>query len=235
VYNPSWLRYCKRVVRAGLGTDHLLRPELTVETTYVGSDYGGWIVAVEPLANTANPVVLSFGLGDDISFDEEMIRRYDAIVHGFDPTPISLNWIAARELPDNMKVSPVGISNVDGTEIFMLPDKESRGNYSAKSAGGVPVFCQVQRYASIVATLKLRRVDVLKLDVEGLEYEVIPDILASAVLPQQLLVEFHHRLHQIGVSQTLAAVDAIRHAGYSLFAVSPGGKELSFIRLNRLS
>jgi len=26
MYNPDWLRYCKRVVRAALGTDHLLRP-----------------------------------------------------------------------------------------------------------------------------------------------------------------------------------------------------------------
>jgi FkbM family methyltransferase len=208
----------------------LLRPDLTLATTRIGSDYGGWIVAVEPLAKAGNPVVLSFGLGDDISFDEEIIHRYAAYVYGFDPTPVSLNWIASREKPTNMKVLPIGIAKVDGTQTFTLPDKESRGNYSAKSTAGVSILCDVMRYSSILALLELRRVDVLKLDVEGSEYDVVPDIIASSVLPVQLLIEFHHRLHHIRVTQTREAVKAIRRAGFSLFAVSPGGQELSFIR-----
>jgi FkbM family methyltransferase len=231
VYNPDWLRYCKRVVRAALGTDHLLRPDLTLATRRVGSDYGGWVVAIEPLTKVANPVVLSFGLGDDISFDEEISRRYGACVYGFDPTPVSLNWIASQGKPANMQVLPFGIAQLDGKQTFTLPDNERRGNYSAKSTAGTPVLCDVMRYSSILELLKLRHVDVLKLDVEGSEYEVIPDILACSVLPAQLLVEFHHRLHHIDVTQTREAVRLIRRAGFSLFAVSPGGQELSFLRL----
>ncbi|MBV8471883.1 MAG: FkbM family methyltransferase [Hyphomicrobiales bacterium] len=207
---------------------------MTLETASIGSDYGGWVVAVAPLVK-ANPVVLSFGLGDDISFDEEMIRRYSAFVYGFDPTPFSMNWLGSRKLPDRMRVMAIGIAKVDGTQTFVLPDNEDRGNYSAKSSGGVSVSCDVLRYSSIVATLGLQHVDVLKLDVEGSEYDVIPDILASSALPVQLLIEFHHRIHRIGVAETLKAVEAIRRADYLLFAVSPGGKELSFIRSNCLA
>jgi FkbM family methyltransferase len=230
MYNPDWLRYCKRVVRAALGTDHLLRPELRLATSRIGSAYGGWAVAVEPLHKT-NPTVLSFGLGDDISFDEEIIRRYGGCVYGFDPTPQSLNWIAAHGTSPNMKVLPIGIADFDGRQRFSLPANDNRGNFSAKATDTNAVTCDVMRYRSILAMLKLQHVDILKLDVEGSEYDVIPDIVTSSVLPVQLLIEFHHRLHDIRVEETRRAVNMIKQAGFSLFAVSPSGQELSFIKL----
>jgi FkbM family methyltransferase len=230
MYNPDWLRYCKRAVRAGLGTDHLLDPEVRVATKRLGSDYGGWIVAVEPLSKAANPIVLSFGLGDDISFDEEISRRYGARVYGFDPTTASLDWIAAHGKPANMEVYPIGIAKFDGRQRFLLPAKDRRGNFSAKATAGHPIVCDVMRYHSILRVLELQHIDVMKLDVEGAEYDVIPDILAAPVVPVQLLIEFHHRLYQIHVTQTRKAVNMIREAGFSLFAVSPGGQEMSFIR-----
>jgi len=234
MYNPDWLRYCKRVVRAGLGTDHLLGPELKIATRRLGSDYGGWVVADEPLQRTAHPIVLSLGLGDDISFDEEICRRYEAWVYGFDPTTASLNWIAERGRPANMRVFPIGIAGFDGRQRFTLPEDEHRGNFSVKATAGHSVICDVMRYSSILTLLELQHIDVLKLDVEGSEYDVIPDIISSSVLPIQLLIEFHHRLHDIHVAETRKAVRMIREAGFSLFAVSPAGQELSFIRCGAL-
>jgi FkbM family methyltransferase len=230
MYNPDWLRYCKRMVRAGLGTDHLLRPELRIDTRRIGSAYGGWIVAPGPLATARPPVVLSFGLGDDISFDEAIIRYHNARVYGFDPTPASLAWIAAKGTPANMQVVPIGLAAFDGQQSFSIPRNETRGNFSCMQAAGTSVVCKVKRYDSILAMLDLDHVDVLKLDVEGSEYDVIPDVLASSTLPVQFLIEFHHRIHNIHVAATRKSVDLIKRAGFSLFAVSPGGQELSFIR-----
>jgi FkbM family methyltransferase len=230
MYNPDWLRYCKRVVRAGLGTDHLLRPEMSIETRRIGSAYGGWIVAPGPLGQANLPVVLSFGLGDDISFDEAIIQDHSACVYGFDPTPASLHWIATRQTPPNMQVLPIGIAAFDGEQSFAISGNEMRGNFSCKEASGNSVMCKVRKYDSILAMLKLHHVDVLKLDVEGAEYDVIPSILSSSTLPVQLLIEFHHRIHNIHVTDTRRSVAIIRQAGFSLFAVSPSGQELSFIR-----
>jgi FkbM family methyltransferase len=231
MYNPDWLRYSKRVIRAVLGTDHLFGPERKVASERIGSAYGGWVVAVEPLSKIKKPIVLSFGLGDDISFDEEVSRRYGADVYGFDPTTPSLDWIAVRGTPPNMRVFPIGIAKFDGRQKFSLAANDGRGNFSAKATVGDAAVCDVMRYSSIVAQLDLHRVDVLKLDVEGSEYDVIPDIVTSAVLPVQLLIEFHHRLHHIHVTETRRAVNIIRDAGFFLFAVSAGGQEMSFIRL----
>src|SRR3954453_17394505 len=95
---------------------------------------------------------------------------------------------------------------------------------------GKPGQLPVRQYDSILAMLKLDRVDVLKLDVEGSEYDVIPHILTSPIRPVQLLIEFHHRIHNIHVSDTRGAVRMISAAAFSLFAVSPSGQEMSFIR-----
>lgn len=232
MYNPDWLRFCKRLVRAGLGTDHLLMPDAVIATEYIGSVYGGWTVADRPLATTASPTVLSFGLGDDISFDEGMIRRYGARVYGFDPTPGSLEWLDRRVTPAQMTVYPIGLANFDGSQKFVLPPSERRGNFSARATLGRTVTLDVARYQSIVKRLDLNRVDLVKLDIEGSEYDVLPDLLSCSVRPLQLLVEFHHRLHDIHVDATRQAVALIRKAGFSLFAVSPGGQELSFIAID---
>ena len=73
-------------------------------------------------------------------------------------------------------------------------------------------------------------IDLLKVDIEGAEYEVIEDFLASQVDVKQVLIEFHHRFPEIGLDQTRQAVAALRAAGYQLFYISSTGQELGFIR-----
>lgn len=229
--NSWFLPYLKRLIRTAFGRDHLLVPDRNVPNEYIGSEYGGWVVAVEPLKKAQKPVVLSFGLGDDISFDEGIIRKYGAAVYGFDPTDTSLKWIADHGKPSNMQIVPIGLSDYDGKQKFRLPDSDGRGNFSVKAASGRVVELNVMRYSSLLQYLKIQHVDLLKLDIEGSEYSVIPDIVQSAVKPVQFLIEFHHRLHHIPIAETLKAVDTIKAAGYALFDVSPGGRELSFIRV----
>lgn len=66
--------------------------------TFLGTKYGGWAFD-EKLAGPS-PVVYSFGLGEDISWDAAMIEKYNVRLFGFDPTPkvretkvYMLNWL----------------------------------------------------------------------------------------------------------------------------------------------
>ena len=72
-------------------------------------------------------------------------------------------------------------------------------------------------------------VDLLKMDIEGFEYEVIDDMIAEVTLPTCLLVEFHHFQCQ-DPSATRSAVERLQSAGYSLFWVSDLGAEYGFLR-----
>jgi hypothetical protein len=62
--------------------------------------YGGWVVNPELIR--ADSVVYSFGLGEDVSFDLALIETYGVEVHGFEPDPRSLEWLAAQTFPASL-------------------------------------------------------------------------------------------------------------------------------------
>jgi len=72
-------------------------------------------------------------------------------------------------------------------------------------------------------------VDILKMDIEGSEYEVIDDLIASGIHPRQILIEFHHRFNNVGVTRTNRTIAALNRSGYRIFYISPKGREYSFI------
>ena len=56
-----------------------------LELFFLGSAYGGWSLINDPSLN--NGLVVSAGVGEDISFDVEMISTFDSKVILIDPTP----------------------------------------------------------------------------------------------------------------------------------------------------
>lgn len=73
-------------------------------------------------------------------------------------------------------------------------------------------------------------IDILKMDIEGAEYEVIPDILATKIPIGQIIVEFHHNSLKMGKSLTEAAMKKLTQNGYKVFHVSPSGDQVALIR-----
>jgi hypothetical protein len=91
------------------------------------------------------------------------------------------------------------------------------------------IVAEVRRLSTICRELGHAHVDLLKLDIEGAEYSVIDDLRASEIRPRQLIVEFHHRQHGVGIDRTRSAVATLKALGYRLFHVSPNGEEYSFL------
>jgi FkbM family methyltransferase len=89
----------------------------------------------------------------------------------------------------------------------------------------------VHRLATVLEKLGHDRIDILKMDIEGAEYEVIEDILNSPLPISQILIEFHHRFTDIGIGKTRSAVSRLNEAGYRIFNVSASGEEISFIQV----
>lgn len=82
---------------------------------------------------------------------------------------------------------------------------------------------------TIMSLLGHRRIDILKMDIEGSEYEVIGDMIASGVEVGQLAVEFHHRWPEVGERRTWKAIRELKREGFRIFDVSPSGYEYSFL------
>ena len=83
-----------------------------------------------------------------------------------------------------------------------------------------------------MAELGHDRVDVLKMDIEGSEYEVIDQILRDGLAGRigVMMIEFHHWLSAFSRNDTRKAITDLEKAGFQSAWVSETGHELLFIR-----
>jgi hypothetical protein len=68
------------------------------------------------------------------------------------------------------------------------------------------------------------------MDIEGAEYAVLADVVASGYRPAQILVEFHHRYRETGARKTIEAIALLNQVGYRIVFVSRNGMEYTFVR-----
>lgn len=223
-------RNALRRVKSAFGLDVYRRPEVTVDLVRLGDPGGRWSVVSGGLG--ASTVVYALGVGTDISFERALAARWGATVHAFDPTPIALEWAAAQRLPPGFVLHPYGVADFDGTARFAGPRKRKFASFSlVRSDGVIPsVEAPVRRLATLATLLRLPPPDIIKMDIEGAEYAVLPDVLASGFRPAQILVEFHHRWREIGAGRTREALALLSGHGYRIADVSDNGMEYVFLR-----
>jgi FkbM family methyltransferase len=234
-YLYKTLRRIKRIIQTARNRDCFFKKDLTISSTHFGSDYGGWRI---PKNNfSADGIVYSAGIGTDISFDLGLISHYGIEVHAFDPTPKSIEWLETQKLPSKFRYYPWGLADYNGEAQFYVPknpDHVSHSMIGSQVTAEEAVTVQVRKIRDIMTELGHTHLDLLKMDIEGAEYTVLPTLLSSSLRPTLLLVEFHHRFKSIGAKKTKEAVSALRKEGYSLYFISPSGEELCFIHQSAL-
>ncbi len=220
----------KRILKQLLGKDVWNYKQTTVPGEFHGSESEGWCVATGSLSS--NSIVYSIGIGDDITFDLSLIDRYDIQLFAYDPTPESIDWINRQNLPENFHFYGKGLASYDGVAKFYRSKKKTNICHSMmqrKETVREAVEVPVERLASLCKENGHTSIDLLKMDIEGAEYEVLDDIINSEINIDQILVEFHHRFKNITVSKTKRAISLLNEAGYKIFYISLKGREYSFI------
>lgn len=201
--------------------------ELDVPFVHLGTQYGGYGVVLDRLG--PDSVVYSFGIGEDISFDLELIARTGCRVVGFDPTPRSVGWVRSQMLPEEFTFQAVGLAHYDGHATFAPPANPLHVSHSMVASAPSSVTFPVRRLHTLMSELGHKTLSVLKMDIEGAEYGVLDDLVDSRLRPEQILLEFHHGMYGIDVSRTDASLRRLRAAGYCVFDVQPTGREFSLL------
>ena len=181
----------------------------------------------------ADSVVVDVGIGEDASFPESVIRKYGCLVYGFDPTPRAIEYVR-RLNNERLKLFESGLGPQAGPARFFLPINRAHVSGSVtKEAhlGTTAIDVEMVTLAQVFELLRCDRIDLLKLDIEGGEYDVLPDVLAAHAGMSQILVEFHHNYRTLTIDHTVRAVELLRRHGYRIFHVSPRALEFSFIRV----
>jgi len=150
---------------------------------------GGFFTEVSELGQDS--IVYSLGVGDNILWDLEMIKRFKCKIYAFDPDPLAIDWLSKQTLPQEFVFSPVGISGSDGSQIFYQPYRPGKIDKSAVLKTSIPSILPVKRLQTLMKERGHAKIDVLKVNIEGSEFAALSDILKIPI--KQLIIEFHGR------------------------------------------
>lgn len=183
----------------------------------LGSDYGGY--AVPTSLPDDDWVCYSAGIGEDLSFDLELIDRFGCSVVAFDPTPRALTYagpVAART--PGLRVEPYGLWTSDGDVAFFPPRDPDHVSHSITNLQRTdrPLLLPVRSLRSITRSLSHHTVDLLKLDIEGAEHAVVADLLAGPLRPTVICMEIDQPSSVMAVRRTFGG---LRRAGYAIVDV----------------
>ena len=221
---------CGRAVAKLVPRGDHIRGDVSIRYEWFGGEVDTFPVAIDRLSTDS--VVYSLGVGENIEFDLALIEKCHPTIYAFDPTPRTAEWLSRQNVPPEFHFEPIAVGGKAGTAEFYPPAAENHISHSLvirKSPRGKGITVCVDRLPAIMNRLNTPHIDLLKMDVEGSEYEIVEDIIHSGVRIDQIAVEFHHRYREIGWRKTFRAIRQLRLAGYRIFAVSQGKNEYGLI------
>jgi EAL domain-containing protein (putative c-di-GMP-specific phosphodiesterase class I) len=78
-------------------------------------------------------------------------------------------------------------------------------------------------------TFGQQHVDLLRLDIEGAEYDVLELLPEMRLRPTQLVIDFHHHIPPNHIAQTERALALLHSLGYRIYARGPSGRSYSLV------
>jgi len=179
----------------------------------IGSEYGGWAVELDliPYGST----VISAGVGEDISFDSGLINLKNCKVIGIDPTEKARRYIEnnknehfdflqkALYSESNKKIRIYKNTNPNYVLESITPSHKSVSEANFYEAESISIEDILNKY---------KNVSVLKMDIEGAEYEVLNSI--SKLDIPQICIEFHHFCTDFTPDDTTRCIKHLNDMGY---------------------
>lgn len=195
--------------------------------TDVGTPYGGWTVPGRLIDDAW--LCYCVGAGGDVSFDLALIDRYGATVRSIEPVAEYVE--KARRTAagrDRFSTYQAAVATADGP--LRMQVTHDPGSLSLSAAGLYDTDRHVEvpgrRLESLMAELGDDHIDLLKLDIEGSEYDVVPTLDLRTLGVRIFATQLHHTA-SVGAARSL--IELVRAQGYEPVAVRPVLK-ITFLR-----
>ena len=173
-----------------------IRPEESMSgVVYLGTSYGGYAV---PAGLVKKGTGLSFGAGEDISFEICVAKELAATVHVYDPTPRAVEY-CRRTISEHgegtekrLFIHPYGVWSECKKERFYIPSNPNHVSHSIVNIQKTGDYFEAECLspAEILNRLGLERVSFVKLNIEGAEYEVVRAMFDARIRPDVICINF---------------------------------------------
>eukprot|EP00884_Botryococcus_braunii_P008611 jgi/Botrbrau1/17751/Bobra.0127s0011.2 len=149
-------------------------------------DNGKWVCGVRTLLQHPGCIVYSVGSNGDVSFERGILAKTHCEVHVFDPTLTPQQKAEVEKVPE-LHLHEYGLAANDSYV-------DLSGDVS-KTLGKIVAGFETKSLNTILKELGHTWIDVLKIDIEGFEWEVLESLLDQpGPLPfTQLQVEYHYQ------------------------------------------
>ncbi len=236
------LKWTERPIKVPIKND--------IPTERFGTPYGGWIIPKGILNDQS--ICYGVGAGEDVSFDAAIAAHYGCKVHIFDPTPRAIAHVEAlknniannqkmgcltsptgyyadfeTEVADRLVLHPFGIWEEDTTLRFYTPQNETHVSHSIVNLQKSDHFIEVpvKSLSSVIQSLGHDQITLLKIDIEGAEYQVLDAMLREQVMVQILCIEYDENASNNLDSKYLGRIEqslmSLIAAGYDVIAKEP--------------
>jgi FkbM family methyltransferase len=152
------------------------------------------------------------GVGNEMSFEIELARISPGCVLLFDPSPTGIKTVEHSDT-SRLTFYPVGMAAETGVYEFSLPENPEEGSYSVAREGLEKTTFECWSLETIMEKHGHTSIDLLKMDIEGFEYDIIDRFLGKSIPIRQICVEFHPWLKP---GRTLKTIRKLHRAGYRI-------------------
>ncbi|MGH7502614.1 MAG: FkbM family methyltransferase [Longimicrobiales bacterium] len=173
-------------------------------------------------------VVVDVGCAGDADFSKHMIHRHGAMAWGVDPTHKHASALARleTELHGRFRHLAVAVAARPGRLTFHESESNVSGSLLADHVNvvrdaGREYEVEAMSLDVLVERIGADRVAILKLDLEGAEYELLGEVRKETLAPfAQLFIEFHHHaVPRYSEQDTWAIVRRLEGLGFSSFTL----------------
>jgi FkbM family methyltransferase len=168
-----------------------------------------WTIVTRDLSPAA--VIYSGGVGEDITFEQQLIQRFGVKIYIFDPAPVAARTIALANT-DSLVFKPLGLAASTAARFSIGGGSDSSTWLKAGSSETLPC-------TALAREMEMNghdSIDLLKIDIEGFEYEVLESCIEGRIRIRQICVEFHDFFPEIPKAKTKQMIRTLESHGFDL-------------------
>jgi hypothetical protein len=173
-----------------------------------GDDATGWVIHTRPMPQ----VCYCAGVGNEMTFELELAKVTERPMLVFDPSPTGVGDDGAERMrqPALFPCRHCGRNRHGGV---LSARRQRRRLLLGRPRGQREDFVRVLEPGYIMSKNGDSAIDLLKMDIEGFEYDIVDGFLKDHIPVRQLCVEFHPWLRP---GRTLKTIARLHRAGYRI-------------------